>query len=124
MSHHKVVMFFIRNIYYFYHSFHPSFLDFFCYNKSPKGALFTMKQILLILLSAFNIYSIFNITMNYQHDDLIALLSTRIIILAISFIIPILYFIIGSNKKTTIILSIISIITALIHFLTIALIYI
>ncbi|HIW38587.1 MAG TPA: hypothetical protein H9885_06195 [Candidatus Jeotgalicoccus stercoravium] len=83
-----------------------------------------MKQILLVLLSTFNIYSIFNITMNYQHDDLIALLSTRIIILAISFIIPILYFIIGSNKKTTIILSIISIITALIHFLTIALIYI
>ena len=83
-----------------------------------------MKQILLVLLSTFNIYGIFNITMNYQHDDLIALLSTRIIILAISFIIPILYFIIGSNKKTTIILSIISIITALIHFLTIALIYI
>lgn len=82
-----------------------------------------MKQIILILLTAFNIYSLININLTYQHDDLIALLSSRIILLAVSIILPVLFFIVGSSKSVKL-LSIISILSGLAHFAIIALIYI
>lgn len=82
-----------------------------------------MKQFILILLTALNIYSLINISLNYQHDDLIALLSSRIILLAVSIILPVLFFIVGTSRSVKI-LAVISILSGLAHFLMIALIYI
>lgn len=82
-----------------------------------------MKQFILILLTALNIYSLINISLNYQHDDLIALLSSRIIFLAVSIILPVLFFIVGTSRSVKI-LAVISILSGLAHFLMIALIYI
>lgn len=82
-----------------------------------------MKQIILILFAAFNIYSFINISMSYQHDQLIALLSTRIILLAISIILSILFLIAGATKSVKI-LAAATILTGLLHFIAILLIYI
>ena len=82
-----------------------------------------MKQIILILFAAFNIYSFINISMSYQHDQLIALLSTRIIFLAISIIQSILFLIAGATKSVKI-LAAATILTGLLHFIAILLIYI
>lgn len=82
-----------------------------------------MKQIILILFAAFNIYSIINISMSYQHDQLIALLSTRVIFLAVSIILSILFLIAGASKSVKI-LAAATILTGLLHFISILLIYI
>ena len=82
-----------------------------------------MKQIILILFAAFNIYSFINISMSYQHDQLIALLSTRIIFLAISIILSFLFLIAGATKSVRI-LAAATILTGLLHFIAILLIYI
>lgn len=82
-----------------------------------------MKQIILILFAAFNIYSFINISMSYQHDQLIALLSTRIIFLAISIILSFLFLIAGATKSVKI-LAAATILTGLLHFIAILLIYI
>lgn len=82
-----------------------------------------MKQIILILFAAFNIYSLINISASYQHDELIALLSTRIIFMAISIILSVLFLIAGASKNTKII-AVLTILTGLLHFVAILLIYI
>lgn len=82
-----------------------------------------MKQIILILFAAFNIYSLINISASYQHDELIALLSTRIIFMAISIILSVLFLIAGASKNTKII-AVLTILTGLLHFVAIVLIYI
>lgn len=82
-----------------------------------------MKQIILILLAAFNIYSFINISISYQHDDLIALLSTRIILMAISIILSVLFLIAGASKSIKI-LTAVTILTGLLHFISILLTYI
>ncbi|CAD2071762.1 hypothetical protein GCM10007275_13410 [Jeotgalicoccus coquinae] len=82
-----------------------------------------MKQIILILFAAFNIYNVINISTAYQHDDLIALLSTRIIFMAISIILSVLFLISGSTKSTKI-LAAVTIVTGLAHFIAILLVYI
>ena len=82
-----------------------------------------MKQIILILFAVFNIYSFINISMSYQHDQLIALLSTRIIFLAISIILSFLFLIAGATKSVKI-LAAATILTGLLHFIAILLIYI
>lgn len=82
-----------------------------------------MKQIILILFAAFNIYSFINISIAYQHDELIALLSTRIIFMAISVILSILFLIAGASKSIKI-LAAVTILTGLLHFISIMLTYI
>ncbi|HBV24220.1 MAG TPA: hypothetical protein DEB42_10625 [Jeotgalicoccus sp.] len=82
-----------------------------------------MKQIILILFAAFNIYSFINISMAYHHDELIALLSTRIIFMAISVILSILFLIAGASKSIKI-LAAVTILTGLLHFISIMLTYI
>lgn len=82
-----------------------------------------MKQIILILFAAFNIYSLINISASYQHDELIALLSTRIIFMAISIILSVLFLIAGASKNTKII-AVLTILTGLLHFAAILIIYI
>lgn len=82
-----------------------------------------MKQFILILFAAFNIYSLINISASYQHDELIALLSTRIIFMAISIILSVLFLIAGASKNTKII-AVLTILTGLLHFVAILLIYI
>lgn len=82
-----------------------------------------MKQIILILLAAFNIYSFINISISYQHDELIALLSTRIILMAISIILSVLFLIAGASKSIKI-LAAVTILTGLLHFISILLTYI
>jgi hypothetical protein len=82
-----------------------------------------MKQIILILFAAFNIYNIINISTSYQHDELIALLSTRIIFMAISIILSVLFLIAGASRSTKI-LAAVTILTGLAHFIAILLIYI
>lgn len=82
-----------------------------------------MKQIILILFAAFNIYSFINISMSYQHDELIALLSTRIIFMAISIILSTLFLIAGASKSIKI-LAAATILTGLLHFISILLTYI
>lgn len=82
-----------------------------------------MKPIILILFTAANVFSFFNITSVYQHDELIALLSTRIIIMAFSLLISVLFIITGSTKLTKV-LSVITILSALLHFFAVIMIYI
>ncbi|CEA01466.1 hypothetical protein BN1048_01382 [Jeotgalicoccus saudimassiliensis] len=82
-----------------------------------------MKQIILILFAAFNIFNVINISASYQHDDLIALLSTRVIFLAVSIILSVLFLIAGAGKSVKI-LAAVTIITGLAHFIAILLIYI
>lgn len=82
-----------------------------------------MKPIILILFIAFNVFNFINIIAVYQHDELIALLSTRIIIMAFSLILSVLFIIVGSNKLTKV-LSGLTILSALLHFLAIVITYI
>lgn len=82
-----------------------------------------MKQIILIVLAAINIYSLINISVSYEHDELIALLSTRIIFMAVSVILSVLFLIAGASRSLKIIAGA-TIITGLLHFISIILIYI
>lgn len=82
-----------------------------------------MKPIILILFIAVNVFSFFNITSVYQHDELIALLSTRVIIMAFSLILSVLFIIAGSTKLTKV-LSVITILSVLLHFFSVLMIYI
>lgn len=82
-----------------------------------------MKPFILIILAAINIYSLINISVTYQHEDLIALLSTRIIFMAISIILSALFLIAGASRSLKIIAAA-TILTGLLHFISIILIYI
>lgn len=82
-----------------------------------------MKPFILIILAAINIYSLINISVTYQHEDLIALLSTRIIFMTISIILSALFLIAGASRSLKIIAAA-TILTGLLHFISIILIYI
>lgn len=82
-----------------------------------------MKQIILILFIIFNVFNFFNITSSYQHDELIAMLSVRIIIMALSIVLSILFIIVGA-PKTTKLLSVLTILSGLLHIFAILMIYI
>src|SRR5699024_12478182 len=82
-----------------------------------------MNQFILILFASFNIYSLITVSASYQHDELIALLSTRIIFMAISIILSVLFLIAGASKNTKMI-AVLTILTGLLHFVAILLIYI
>ncbi|CAD2072647.1 hypothetical protein JEOAER750_00356 [Jeotgalicoccus aerolatus] len=82
-----------------------------------------MKPFILIILAAINIYSLINISVTYQHEDLIALLSTRIIFMAVSIILSALFLIAGASRSLKIIAAA-TILTGLLHFISIILIYI
>lgn len=73
-----------------------------------------MKNLLVIFFIIFNAWNAFDIYINYAHDEIISLLSIRIMVLVISFVLSVIYIIVRS-PKSTVILSIINIIVALIH---------
>lgn len=82
-----------------------------------------MRQIILILFIIFNVFNFINITSSYQHDELIAMLSVRIIIMALSVVLSILFLIVGTDKITRF-LSILTILSGLLHVFAILTIYI
>lgn len=82
-----------------------------------------MKHIILLFFAAINIYSLININVSYEHDQLIALLSTRIIFMAISIILSALFVIAGAPRSLKILAGA-TILTGLVHFISILLIYI
>lgn len=73
-----------------------------------------MKNLLVIFFIIFNAWNAFDIYINYAHDEIISLLSIRIMVFVISFVLSVIYIIVRS-PKSTVILSIINIIVALIH---------
>lgn len=73
-----------------------------------------MKNLLVIFFIIFNAWNAFDIYTNYAHDEIISFLSIRIMVFVISFVLSVIYIIVRS-PKSTVILSIINIIVALIH---------